>query len=88
MRHRNLLTGAWPRMAIDSLFARGTLSDWREFARALRDSPELAKHTLVMCEHHADQAAAALARVLVEHFHSELVQTIRGSSPNRDARHG
>ena len=73
MRHRNITTThEWSRMAIDSLFERGTLSDWREFASALKDNVELSKNTLFMCEHHENQASAALARTLVEHFHPEL----------------
>ena len=72
MLHRNLNTEAWSRMAIDSLFDRGTLPDWREFAQVVRKDVELAKETLLMCERHSEQGAAELARVLVEHFHPEL----------------
>lgn len=66
------MTTEWSRMAIDSLFERGTLADWREFAAALRKDAELARHTLVMCARHDDRASAALALVLVEHFHPGL----------------
>lgn len=59
-------------MAIDSLFERGKLTDWQEFAHALRNDAELAKKTLLMCERHQDQRSAALARVLAEHFHPAL----------------
>ena len=72
MRHRNLNTEEWSRMALDSLFDRGTLSDWQEFAQALRVDVDLAQETLFMAARHAEQGAAQLARVLVEHFHPDL----------------
>ncbi len=72
MQHRNLNTQAWSRMAIDSLFDRGRLSDWQEFAQALRVDIDLAQETLFMAERHAEQSAAELARVLVKHFHPDL----------------
>ena len=77
MRHRNITTEAWSRMAIDSLFERGRLSDWREFAQALSNDKALARNTLLMCDRHPEQRAAALARVLVEHFHPSQLSGIR-----------
>jgi hypothetical protein len=59
-------------MAIDSLFDRGTPADWQEFAQALRADVDLARETLFMAARHAEQGAAELARVLVEHFHPGL----------------
>jgi hypothetical protein len=59
-------------MAIDSLFERGTLHDWREFARALRNDAALARNALLMCERNSNPGSAALARTLVEHFHPQL----------------
>jgi hypothetical protein len=72
MQHRNLNSEEWSRMAIDSLFDRGTLSDWKEFAQAVSVDPNLARETLLMAEQHAEQGAAELARVLVKHFHPDL----------------
>jgi hypothetical protein len=72
MEHRNLNTEEWSRMAIDSLFDRGTLPDWQEFAAVLQRDINLARETLFMAERHAEQGAAELARVLVEHFHPDL----------------
>ena len=72
MQHRNLNTEEWSRMAIDSLFDRGKLRDWQEFAHALKGDATLARETLVMAGRHAEQGAAELARVLVEHFHPNL----------------
>ena len=72
MQRRNLKTQEWSRMAIDFLFDRGKLSDWQEFARALKGNADLAQETLFMAERHAEQSAAELARVLVEHFHPAL----------------
>lgn len=73
MRHRNLNSDEWSRMAIDSLFDRGTLPDWREFAQAVKNDVELARDTIFMCERHEEKGSAALALALVEHFHPELV---------------
>lgn len=72
MQHRNLNTEEWSRMAIDSLFDRGTLADWQEFAQALKGDGDLAKETLLMAARHAERGATELARVLVEHFHPDL----------------
>jgi len=72
MQHRNITTERWTRMAIDSLFERGTFRDWREFAQALKDNAAVARNTLAMCECHSDKRSAALARTLVEYFHPEL----------------
>lgn len=72
MKHRNLTTEEWSLMAIDSLFDRGQLPDWREFARALKGDAQLARKTLRVCARHDDQESAALARTLVEYFHPTL----------------
>lgn len=77
MRHRNLNTEDWSRMAIDSLFDRGALPDWREFAQALRGDAQLAKETLHMCDRHADRGSAELARVLIEHFHPRMKAVLK-----------
>lgn len=69
MKHRNIRTDKWTRMAIDSLFEDGTLPDWRAFYRALQNDKSLASETLFVCDHHSNAESAALARVLVKHFH-------------------
>jgi hypothetical protein len=74
MQHRNINTQEWSRMAIDSLFERGVLADWREFAQALQRDVNLASETLLMCERHINNPSAALARALAEHFHPELLR--------------
>ncbi len=74
MKHRNLNTEDWSRMAIDSLFERGTLPDWREFVEALKKDETLAKETLYMCQTHQNKDSAKLAFVFVEEFYPELVQ--------------
>ena len=79
---RNITTKAWTRMAIDSLFERGGLSDWREFATELKGNAKLAEETLFMCERHGEKASAALARTLVEHFHPGLP-----AAPQQPARY-
>ena len=72
MEHRNIITQKWTRMAIDSLFDRGVLPDWKEFAHALRSDEELAKETLLMCTRHQERGSVELARVLINYFHPLL----------------
>ena len=50
MQHRHLTTQEWILMAIESLFDRGQLEDWREFAAALRADAALAERTLRVCD--------------------------------------
>lgn len=69
MKHRNLKNEEWTRMAIDSLFDRGTRPHWEEFAQAMRNDKRLAEDTLYMCDHHQNIESANLARVLVTHFY-------------------
>lgn len=69
MKHRNLKNEEWTRMAIDSLFERGTRPDWEEFVSAMRKDKQLARETLYMCDHHQNIESANLARVLVNHFY-------------------
>ena len=59
-------------MAIESLYERGELADWREFAAALKASPEIARTALVLAARHEDIGSAALARILVARCHPEL----------------
>ena len=73
MQHRNIDGNEWTRMAIDSLFSRGLLPDWQEFAETLATDPRVAESALVIGERHEDTGSAALARILVERFHPELV---------------
>ena len=72
MKHRNITSEDWSRMAIDSLFERGTLPDWREFAEALKKDERLTKETLFMCQTHQNQDPAKLALTLLEEFHPDL----------------
>ena len=60
-------------MALDSLFERGTLENWREFTTALRhDNGTLIEETLFMCERTRERGSAALAKTLVEQVTQEL----------------
>lgn len=74
MKHRNLNTEDWSRTAIDSLFERGKLPDWKEFIDTLKKDENLAKETLYMCKHHNNQDSAKLAFVFLEEFYPDLVQ--------------
>ncbi len=72
MKHRNLKNEEWTRMAIDSLFERGVLPDWQEFASVIRNDKHLAEETLIVCGYHQNIESAALARVLVDHFYGAM----------------
>lgn len=69
MKHRNIDTNDWTRMAIDSLFEDGVLPDWKEFFIALQKDKTLARETLFVCEYHSNIESAKLAEVLVLHFY-------------------
>jgi hypothetical protein len=73
MEHRNMTGQEWTRMAIDSLYSRGQLPDWQEFAESLAKDRRVAESALVIGERHEDTGSAALARILVERFHPELL---------------
>ena len=72
MMHRNINTNEWSRMAIDSLFDDGTLTDWREFFLALKKDERLERETLFMCDHHSNIESVTLARILVNSLHEPL----------------
>lgn len=52
-------------MAIESLFDRGGLADWREFARALRTDAELPERAAKVCRYRQPDGAERIAMVLV-----------------------
>ncbi len=68
MIHRHITSTDWSKMAIESLFDRGTLDDWREFAQALRVDLGVAERALAVCSYREPDGSEGLARVLVEHF--------------------
>ncbi len=74
MKHRNLNTEEWTRTAIDSLFDRGKLPDWREFIARLKTDKTLAEKTLYMCQHHKNHDSAKLAMVFLEKFYPNLAE--------------
>lgn len=78
MQHRNRTGDDWNRMAIDSLFSRGALPDWREFAEALVDEPKIAESALIIGVRHEDTGSAALARILVGRFHPDVLERFEG----------
>lgn len=73
MKHRNITTNDWTRMAIDSLFEDGTLPDWKEFFRAIQKDERLARETLDVCEYHQNIESATLAKTLVKYFFPALL---------------
>lgn len=76
MIHRHLTTTEWSRMAIESLFDRGTLADWREFVAALRRDDALAEEVLRVCAYREPDGAERIARVLIAQIRGE-----RGLAP-------
>lgn len=68
MKHRNIDTTEWTRMAIDSLFDDGALEDWQEFSRALSKDPEIARNTIRVCSYHSEKGSVELARVLINRY--------------------
>jgi hypothetical protein len=72
MHHRNLIGEAWTPMAIDSLFTRGELKDWREFAESMAKDANVAQAALGVAGYHEDRGSAALARILVQRFHPQM----------------
>jgi hypothetical protein len=73
MQHRHIATNEWIPMAVESLFDRGEMPDWQEFGRALAKDRNLGLIALMLAERHEDRGSAALARILVERFHPELL---------------
>jgi hypothetical protein len=66
--HRHLETREWTLMAIESLFDRGTLADWREFFTALQHDPKLAERALTVCRYREPDGAEQIALALIEHL--------------------
>ena len=72
MIHRHINTQEWTPMAIESLFDRGQLEDWKELVQAMKDDPKIARNVLRMAQFHEDVGSAALARLLVARLHPNL----------------
>lgn len=72
MIHRNTTTSKWTLMSIESLFERGTIADWKEFARALRVDPALAQRALKVCHYREPDGAEGIALSLIAHFHPSV----------------
>ncbi len=73
MIHRHIITTEWTLMAIESLFDRGDLADWREFAAAIKTNRQAAADALRVCGYHRDAGAKAIARIVVEKYQPGLV---------------
>lgn len=66
MTHRHLTTTEWTPMAIESLFERGALNDWREFAHALRSDSTLIARATRVADRHDDRGSVAIFRILAD----------------------
>ncbi len=72
MKHRNLQTEDWSKMAIDSLFERGKLPDWKEFVSVLGNDANVAKDALAVCRYHQNTDSVKLALVFLKDFYPEI----------------
>jgi hypothetical protein len=61
-------------MAIDFLFERGKLPDWKEFAAVLATDRNVAEETLVVCRYHQNSGSVKLAQLLVQDNYPEITQ--------------
>jgi len=66
MMHRHIITSKWTPMAIESLFDRGALQDWREFAAALKADEDLAEQVRKVCQYRAPDGAERIAEALLQ----------------------
>ncbi|NDC36796.1 MAG: hypothetical protein EBZ48_01955 [Proteobacteria bacterium] len=74
MQHRNLNTTEWTHTAIESLFERGTLADWREFNRAMRDDRILAVRALEVSAYREADGSEGIARAFINQLYPDLIQ--------------
>ncbi|HZL35968.1 MAG TPA: hypothetical protein VFC78_11700 [Tepidisphaeraceae bacterium] len=74
MLHRHINTADWTLMAIESLFERGELADWKEFVQAMKKDARIAERALQIAATHEDTGSAALARILVTRVHPRLLE--------------
>ncbi len=65
MKHRHITTNDWSLMAIESLFERGLLEDWREFARALKHDPSLRARVRKVCAYREPDGSERIALALM-----------------------
>ena len=65
MKHRHITTTEWTLMAIESLFDRGNLDDWKEFARALRADPTIAERAIRVCQYREADGAEGIALAII-----------------------
>ena len=63
-------------MAVESLFDRCELADWREFDQSMRLDVELAKSALTLAKGHEDGGSATSVRILIEQCHSTLIHKL------------
>jgi hypothetical protein len=56
-------------MAIESLFERGTLHDWREFSSALRADAHLATQVRKVCGYRRPDGAERIAEAILSVSH-------------------
>lgn len=65
MTHRHITATDWSLMAIESLLDRGTLEDWREFARAIKRDPSLPARVRKVCDYRQPDGAERIALALL-----------------------
>lgn len=65
MIHRHITTSKWTAMAIESLFERGTLQDWRDFATALQADADLITEVRKVCGYRRPDGAERIAEAIL-----------------------
>ncbi|HZL37764.1 MAG TPA: hypothetical protein VFC78_20775 [Tepidisphaeraceae bacterium] len=65
MIHRHITTSKWTAMAIESLFDRGTLQDWRELAAALKADPALVGEVRRVCAYRRPDGVERIAEAIL-----------------------
>jgi hypothetical protein len=73
MQHRHITTSQWTPLAVESLFDRGQLGDWRQFVQVMKQDARVGATALRIAAQHEDRGSAALARMLVARSHPRLL---------------
>lgn len=81
MNHRHIDTGEWSLMAIESLFDRGSLTDWQGFSASLRGDIAIAHRALRVTKYREPDGSEGIARALIAHYYPAF------PLPPIDARH-
>lgn len=65
MLHRHITSEGWTLMAIESLFDRGGLADWRELSDAIRTDRQAKERLAAVCRYREPDGAERIAMALM-----------------------